>query len=112
MTPRYIRYVRISLKALRNNPRLLLRCLLSPSLPTRNHLDPLISATFVPGIIPGIKHGSYDEAVSRNQRMTANIAENPGAREVGRSKPVTARRRAAEVELKATPKDGPFNALH
>jgi hypothetical protein len=88
VTPRYIRYVRISLKALRHNPRLLFRRPSSPPLPTRNHLDPLISANFVPGIIPGIKHGSYHRAVSRNQRMTANIAGNPGAREVRRSNPL------------------------
>jgi transposase len=45
----------------------------------------LISATFVPGIIPGIKHGSYHRAASRNQRIAANIARIPGLREVGRS---------------------------
>jgi hypothetical protein len=64
----------------------------------------LISATFVPGIIPGIKHGSYHRTVSRNQRRTANIAGNPGAREVGRSNPlptidVTATREARRLQL-------------
>jgi hypothetical protein len=77
--------------ALRNNPRLLLRSPSTPALTSRNHLDALISATFVPGIIPGIKHGSHHRAVSRNQRTTANIAGNPGAREVGRSNPLRVR---------------------
>jgi hypothetical protein len=81
MTARHVRYVRLRLKALRNDPRLLFRRPSSPALPARNHLNPLISATFV----PGIKHGSYHRAASRYQRMTANIARNPCAREVGRS---------------------------
>ena len=84
VTARHIRYVCVCLKALRNDPRLLFRRPSAPALPPRNHLDPLISATFIAGIIPGIKHGSYHQAISRNQRMTANIAGNPGAREVGR----------------------------
>src|ERR1700722_17627636 len=69
MAARYVRYVRLSLKALRNDPRLLFRRPSSPALPARNHLDALVSATFVPGIIPGIKHGSYHRAASRNQQM-------------------------------------------
>jgi hypothetical protein len=88
VTPRHVRYIRVRLEALRNNPRLLLRRPSSPPLTSRNDLEALISATFVPGIIPGIKRGSYHRAVSRNQRMTANIAANPGAREVGRSNPL------------------------
>jgi hypothetical protein len=84
VTPRHVRYICVRLKALRNNPRLLLRSPSSPPLPPRNHLHPLISANFV----PGIKHGSYHRTVSRNQRRTANIAGNPGAREVGRSNPL------------------------
>jgi hypothetical protein len=82
---RYIRDVRVCLKALRNDPSLLIRRPSTSALPPRNHLDPLISATFSPGIIPGIKHGSYHRALSRNQRMTANIVQNPCTREVGRS---------------------------
>src|SRR5580692_806316 len=88
MTACHIRDVCVRLEALRYDPRLLLRRPSSPALPPRNHLDALISATFVPGIIPGIKHGSYHRAVSQNQRMTSNIAGNPGAREVGRSNPL------------------------
>jgi hypothetical protein len=88
VTPRHVRYICVRLKALRNNPRLLLRSPSTPALTSRKHLDALISATFVPGIIPGIKHGSHHRAISRNQRTTANIAGNPGAREVGRSNPL------------------------
>jgi len=51
VTARHIRYVCVCLKALRNDPRLLFRRPSSPTLPPRNHLDPLISATFSPGII-------------------------------------------------------------
>jgi hypothetical protein len=51
-------------EAFRNNPRLLLHSPSPTALAPGNHLNALISATFVPGFIPGIKHGSCHRAVS------------------------------------------------
>src|SRR5579859_3304989 len=73
MPARHLRYVRISLKAFRDDPGPFLRRPSSPALAPRNHLNTLISVAFVPGFIPGIKHRSCTEP-SPDIRAPAQIS--------------------------------------
>jgi hypothetical protein len=59
-----------------------------PALAPRNHFNALISATFIPASIPGIKHGSCPRTVSISASGRQYRSEHPHARG-GRLEPFT-----------------------